>query len=56
MSFFKMLIYMWKKIVRKQINLLLVGLVGKTKIRWLEWNEVRLTKNNGGLESTDVLF
>lgn len=38
MSFFKMLIYMWKKIVRKQMNLLWGGLAGETKICWVMWN------------------
>jgi hypothetical protein len=54
LSFFKMPIKVWKKIVRIQREFLWGGVEGGRKINWVKWSLVCQPKEHGGLGVKDV--
>jgi hypothetical protein len=54
LSFMKMPVVVWKKIVRLQREFLWGGVGGGKKISWVKWKSVCQRKDNGGLGVRDI--
>jgi len=54
LSFFKLPMKVWKKVVRIQRQFLWGGVNGGNKVSWVKWSAVCLPRASGGLGVRDI--